>query len=50
MNTIDITKCKDDNCKLNSSCDRFTLTPELLEPYFLESPREEDGRCKYYKQ
>ena len=45
----DITMCRDKDCKVNHICHRFTETPDPhRQPYFAESPRQPDGKCKYF--
>lgn len=51
---MDITMCKDDNCKFRKRCLRFTAKPDIYQSYFMGSPREEDSTkegkeyCEYF--
>ena len=44
----DITMWKDNDCKLKDTCYRYTAKPSDYQYYFVESPKGEDGECRYY--
>jgi hypothetical protein len=44
----DITMCKDHDCNLKESCYRYASKPDIYQSYFMSSPKDEDGECRYY--
>ncbi len=44
----DITMCTDHYCKLKETCYRYTAKPSDYQSYFMSSPKDEDGECRYY--
>ena len=44
----DITMCKDNDFKLKETCYRYNAKPSNYQSYFVGSPKDEDGECRYY--
>jgi len=44
---MDITKCKDQECPMKEACYRFTAPADILQSYFVESPRK-GTKCDMY--
>ena len=46
----DITMCDNPFCKLNTSCYRYTATPNKhQQTYFIADVRNEDESCNYFQ-
>lgn len=44
----DFTKCKDENCKQKEFCKRYTSPESERQSYFVNSPRDEKGKCDMF--
>lgn len=44
----DITMCTGEKCPLKQICYRYTAKPSRFQSYFVESPVDDDGECKYF--
>ena len=43
----DITKCRDKDCPVKEKCYRWTAEEDMMQSYFVESPRSDEG-CEMF--
>lgn len=44
----DISKCKNESCKLKETCYRYVCNPNDYQSYGVFEIDEETGKCKFY--
>ena len=44
----DIPMCKDNSCTLKDKCYRFKAKKSKEQSYFLESPKKDDDKCRFF--
>ena len=49
MSSLDISKCKNEDCTLKETCSRYTSKPKEFFQSYTNFSQNEDGFCDYFK-